>query len=120
MNAMRHGLCGAGKLPPKLRNVARAVSQYRRALEDALLSEHGGIDARQAGLVATAARWERYSLLAARWLTENDGELNPEDKLRFAGEAARASSARDGAVAKLGLPGGGPDPYARVMAEEDG
>mgnify|MGYP000968539922 CR=1 FL=1 len=48
------------------------------------------------------------------------GELNPEDKLRFAGEAARASSARDGAVAKLGLPGGGPDPYARVMAEEDG
>jgi len=120
-NRLRHGLHASGGLPPECRNVAKSVGAYRRALENTLLAERGGIGPVEAGLIASAARWERYSLLAARWLREHYAELTPDQRLKFAGETARAATNRDAAVGKLKLDiSSDPcDVVARSLAEGD-
>lgn len=112
-NRLSHGLrssaeVGAarlelGTLPESLHRVERATFAYRRLLEAAVTDAHGTVSVSHAMVIQTAARWERHSLLALRWLREHEAKLSAEQRLSYSREIARASAERDKAVATLKL-----------------
>ena len=102
-NSLRHGLTAVGKLPAGCAFVGRHVNQFRRGLEKAVLTTRGQITVADAAGITLACRWEKHSLLASRWLAEEYANLSIDDRLKFSGEAARATSARDNAVGRLGI-----------------
>lgn len=92
-----------GSLPPSLLRVERAANQFRRALENAVELAHGRVDMVAALAINTAARWERHSLLALRWLRDHHATMDDADRLRYSKEIAKASAERDKAVTQLRL-----------------
>jgi len=92
-----------GKLPASLARCERAANAFRRALEEAVELAHGRIDFAAALAINTAARWERHSALALRWLREHGERMDDAQRLSYSREVARASSERDRAVASLKL-----------------
>jgi hypothetical protein len=57
-----------------------------------------------AALINTAFRAERHAQLAQRWLAREADSMTPADRLSYSREVARASEARDKAIAALDLP----------------
>lgn len=112
-NRLTHGLDSApeigrqrlalGKLPTSLARCERAANAFRRALEDAVELAHGRIEFAAALSINTAARWERHSLLAMRWLREHGERMDDAQRLAYSREIARASTERDKAVERLKL-----------------
>jgi len=102
-NAMRHGLTATGKLPLSCMYVGRHIGKFRRDLEQAVMIARGRVTVSDAAAITCACRWERHALLALRWLTEEYEKLSVDDRLKFSGESSRATSARDNAIARLGL-----------------
>ena len=92
-----------GKLPASLARCERAANAFRRALEEAVELARGRIDFADALAINTAARWERHSALALRWLREHGERMDDAQRLAYSREIARASSERDKAVASLKL-----------------
>ena len=102
-NSLRHGLTAVGQLPQGCQFVARHVNRFRRAVEDAVLGVRETITVFDAGCISTACRWEKYALLATRWLAEAYSDLSVETRMKYAADTARASEARDRALARLGI-----------------
>jgi hypothetical protein len=101
-NAIRHGL-KSGKLPKGAEYIEHRLNQFRRTLEEAVLTVRGEITIDDAACIQTAIRWERHATLAQRWLTKQYDELKPLDRLSFSREIARASGERDKAIRALNL-----------------
>jgi predicted KAP-like P-loop ATPase len=72
------------------------------ALERAVLDRRGEVDVFAAAVIQSAMRWERHALLAQKWLRITP-DLDPDQKLAFSREIARASSERDKCLRLLGL-----------------
>lgn len=102
-NRMRHGLRGSG-LPAGCGHIRKAVNDFRRQLEDAILEARGEITLVDAANVSTAFRWEKHAQLAQRWLRLEAESMSPADRLAYSRDVARASAERDKAIAALGLP----------------
>ena len=117
-NSMRHGLRSA-RLPAGCQQLGRQVAEFRRSLESAVVDARGSVSARDASIISAAVKWEIYSSLSARWLRLHDDTLAPAEKLRFAGESARASSSRDGCVRKLRLPEQGGNLWANFDGDDE-
>lgn len=101
-NAVRHGLT-AGQLPKGAAYIARSTSQFRTALEGAIVEMKGEISLHDAAVIQTAIRWERHALLVQRWLRKELTELTPDQRLSFSRDVARASAERDKCLRVLGL-----------------
>ncbi|HEX4145154.1 MAG TPA: hypothetical protein VHY91_16730 [Pirellulales bacterium] len=108
-NSLRHGLT-TGTLPTGTAYVTRTINALRAAIEDALTVAGREIGIVEAAAIQSACRWERHALLAQRWLRKETG-LDPDQKLAFSREIARASSERDKCLDRLKLdhaPGANP------------
>ena len=79
----RHGLT-LGNLPRGAGYVVRACKSLRLALERAVLDERDEISVLDAAFINTAARWEKYALLALRWLRNEWDDLTPTERLQVA------------------------------------
>lgn len=101
-NGMRHGL-RSGALPRGAAYVKREVDEMRVAIEDAVMARKGAIDIFDAATIQSAMRWERHALLAQRWLRQSCETMTPDQRLAYSREIARASSARDRCLERLGL-----------------
>lgn len=102
-NALRHGL-RSGQLPAGCGYVARITRELRQAIEDAVAGRNdGAVSLYHASLINTAIRWERHSLLCQRWLRNEADKLNPDQRLAYSRETARASAERDKCLRLLGL-----------------
>ena len=101
-NALRHGL-KAGKLPKGCSFIECRLNDFRRQLEDSVVSLKGEVTLTDAACIQSALRWERHACLAQRWLRIQSDELKPLDKLSFSREIARASSEGDKTLKQLGL-----------------
>jgi len=100
-NALRHGLRGA-VLPKDARYIQNRLDNIKRILEDAVLRARGAVDEADAAAIQTAQRWERVACLAERWARLKGDEL--KDKMvDYYERAAKASEARDKAIARLKL-----------------
>jgi hypothetical protein len=97
---MRHGLA-AGRLPKGCAYITRAVTRFRAGLEAAMVAAGLPIGLVEAATIQTAVRWERHACLCLRWLRTE--ELDPDQRLTFSREIARASSERDKCLRLLGL-----------------
>lgn len=102
MNAVRHGL-SSGKLPQGAAYIARLTHELRRSIEDAVIALKGEVSLIDAATIQTAMRWERHALLAQRWLRHEAKQLDPQTRLAFSRDVARASESRDRALKALGL-----------------
>jgi hypothetical protein len=100
-NATRHGLV-AGRLPAGCRYIARDISRFRSALEQAVIDAGRDIDIMAAAAIQSATRWETHAQLCRRWL-RTEANLDPDQRLAFSREIARASSERDKCLDRLGL-----------------
>lgn len=115
-NATRHGL-RAASLPKGASYIARATSELRRAVEDAVLSRKGEISVVDAATVQTVMRFERHAMLCQRWLRMHFEDMNHDQRLRYSAEVARASASRDAALRSLGIESGSQaDLLARAYA----
>ena len=99
---LRHGL-KAGVLPKDCKYVEDRLNQFRRRMEDCCLDTHGEVSLTHAACIQTVLRWERHAALAQRWLVKAGDDLSPADRLKFSEQIAKASSARDKALARLQL-----------------
>lgn len=110
-NATTHGLRSRqpltrltlGTLPKSMRRVEIEARDFRAALEAAVIDRHGEIDLPKAGLIATAAAWQRHSALCVRWLREHEAKMTHAERLSYSREIATASANRDKAVVALKL-----------------
>lgn len=110
-NATTHGLrsrqpltrLALGTLPKSMRRVEIEARDFRAALEASVIDRHGEIDLPKAGLIATAAAWQRHSALCVRWLREHAETMTHAERLSYSREIATASANRDKAVAALKL-----------------
>ena len=100
---MKHGLRVAciGKMPAGAAYVARMVLVLRRVLEAAVLDAKGKISLQDELGINCACRWERHSLLAARWLRLEMKSMTLDQRLAFSQDVAKAAESRDKAVAAL-------------------
>lgn len=96
----RHGLRGS-RFPDNLKYLKDGVDIFRASLERAVNEKFGEISVQHAGLIATAYRYEKHSVLCSRYLAAEFEKLSTEEKLRFSREAATASERRDKAIAML-------------------
>ena len=113
-SSMRHGL-RATKLPPGCSYIAKESNRFRRDVEAAVIDVHGEMDIYRTALVNSAMKWEQVSRLASRWLAIDHDELAPDQRLKFAMDAAKASDNRDRCLRLLRLdeePGA--DPWATI------
>jgi hypothetical protein len=102
-NALRHGL-RSGQLPAGCRYVVRITRALRQAIEDAVAARNDGqVSLYHAATINSAIRWERHSLLCQRWLRLEADKLNPDQRLAYSREAAKASGERDKCLRLLGL-----------------
>jgi hypothetical protein len=115
-----------GELPKGkgLGYVQRLSYAFRRALEGALAERNSGRVASlyEASLIDTASRHHRNALLAHKWFREQYADLTATERLRFVDKATEYATARDAAIAKLGLAGpatapGGDDAWDAAMKE---
>jgi hypothetical protein len=113
-NAVRHGLY-AQHLGKGNNHIRRVASEFRRALESAVLAEYSEIDVVNAGVIQSACRWEVHSLLAAKWLRQNP-DMPVGEKLKFSREIAKGSSERDKCIAMLRLSAGKTDAWQAIFA----
>jgi hypothetical protein len=111
---LRHGL-KAGQLPKDAKYIEYRLNDFRRQLEDAVMSARGEVSLVDAACIQTCLRWERHAALAQRWLVKAGDTLKPEQRLSFSREIARASSERDKALAALNLDAR-PDMWAVIDA----
>ena len=106
-NALRHGVravrLNLASQPAKLKRVERAVNEFRRLIEAAVLDTHGEIGVYQAALIQSACRHETHAMLAARWLRLSGDALKPEQRLAYSKAVADASTARDKCLERLKL-----------------
>lgn len=102
LNAVRHGLT-AGKLPQGLAYVEKKINLFRRRLEAAVEEVKGEIAIGDAAAINSVCKWERHAMLALHWLRKEGDKLSASDKLKFSEAIAKASDARDRALAKLRL-----------------
>lgn len=99
----RHGLTPGSKLPKGCGYVARDTNRLRRELEAAVVAAGRELTIIDSAHIATAIRWERHGLLAARWLANEFDKLTPMERLAFSREVAQASANRDKSLAALRL-----------------
>lgn len=90
-NAMRHGLTTGAAPEPYVTQLGR---QFRRSIEEAVISATGSITVAAASEIQAAAEWETHRIKAKRWLREAGDKLTLEQKLAFSREAAKAASER--------------------------
>lgn len=102
-NALRHGL-RSGQLPSGAGYIVRITRELRASIEDAVASRNdGSVSLYHASLINSAIRWERHALLCQRWLRLEADKLNPDQRLAYSRESARASAERDKCLRLLGL-----------------
>ena len=99
-NHVTHGLRGLG-WPRGAGQDRRRVAEFTRALTAAHVDSGGVLGIVEAGLIQTAARWERHARLCGRWLREGEG-LTVEQRLAPSRDVGKASESRDRAIAALG------------------
>ena len=103
-NAMKHGKgLSLGSLPPGCSYIKRQTNLLDRELQALTLQVHGAIGPVERMLIQTAIRHERHAQLAQRWLRLNAEVMSHDVRLAYSREIARASSARDKAIAELDL-----------------
>lgn len=89
-NALRHGLtCGSDPEP----YVTRLTGQFRRQVEQAVLSAVGSITVAAASEIQAAAEWENHRIKCKRWLREGK-ELTLEQRVGLSEKAAKAATER--------------------------
>lgn len=101
-NGLRHGLTTCA-LPKGCGWIVRQINELRRALEDAVMQQHGEVRILHAASTQSAVKWERHSMLSLRWLRLKQDDLTNSEVLAFSREAAKASSERDRCLARLSL-----------------
>lgn len=101
-NRTVHGLHGSA-LPKDARRLASRLSAFRRSLCEAVEARAGSIDLHAAATIDSAAQWQRHALLAARWLRLQHDDLEPDQRLAFSREVAKASTERDRCIRLLKL-----------------
>jgi len=101
-NSIRHGLT-TGSLPPGSSYVVKITNLMRISLESMVIEAKGEIGLVDAAAINTACRWERHALLAQRWLRLGFDTMEPDQRLTFSREIARASSKRDKCFRSLDL-----------------
>jgi len=99
-NNMRHGL-RAGRLPAGCGTIRRSIDELRRQLEDAVLQVHGEIGIVAAAQIQTAIRFERHAMLSQRWLRMHADTMQPNERLAYSRDIAKASESRDKVIATL-------------------
>jgi hypothetical protein len=115
-NATRHGLTLGSALPKGTAYISRSIVRFRLALEAAVVAARGAVGLYEAAAIQTACRWERHALLAQRWLRV-EKQLDPDQRLTFSREIARASTERDKCLKLLGIDATGrSDPWAALDA----
>ncbi len=91
-----------GEMPKKLRRQLSSARQYRRTLEDLCVQVHGEVNATHAHLIDEAVGYEMHAALCRHLLREKP-DMPVADQLRCSEQIAKARSARNKAVALLGL-----------------
>jgi len=109
-NRTRHGLRGT-KLPPAAKAEERKLETFRGWLRETLQADGRTIDLATAATMQACERHERGALLALRWLRVEHDKLSLAERLQLLETIARATTARDKALARLGL---------RINASDDG
>lgn len=102
-SAYRHGL-RSGKLPFKGGSaIERYSNEYRRALENELISAGREIGVAEATTIAAATAWYIHAQKARKWLTTHHDELTHDQRLNFSREEARALGEAARLVKSLGV-----------------
>jgi hypothetical protein len=92
-----------GDLPTKWRRVKTYARQYRRDLEDAVMSRHGEVSVADAHLIHAAASWAAHAGIC-RWLLCNRSDtMTTMDITKCSAEIAMASERRNKLVKQLGI-----------------
>lgn len=107
-NTLTHGLDAsrglrAGRLPKGCGYIVRAVNDFTRAFNRALIAQKGEVSFTDAASVNSATRWERHSCLALRWLRLHADEMSHDQRLAYSREIAKASAERDKCIRATGL-----------------
>jgi len=103
-NAMRHGL-RASMLPKGCGYIKEECDKLRVQLENAVMNARGELSILEAATIQSAIRHETHARLAARWLRNEAADLEPNERLSFSREVARASTERDKCIRELKLNG---------------
>ena len=102
MNHVRHGFF-AGKLPEHLEYIEKRVNSLRLQIEQKLLELNGEVTLTEAAAINSAIKWERHGVLANHWLRSEEATMSATDRLKYSEAIAKASDARDRAIARLKL-----------------
>lgn len=92
-----------GRLPKGNAWIMRVAQRFANALMDAVIESGGRLDVYTLALIQTAVKWERHSMMAQKWLREHIDKMNPDTRLAYSREIARASAERDRTLRQLGL-----------------
>ncbi len=106
------------KLPAGCTHIEHAVNGLRRQMEAEVIRIKGEISVVDAAAINSILKWERHGLLAAYWLRKEANTLSASDRLRFSGEIAKASDARDRNIKLLRLDAKAPPPWL-IPAPDD-
>jgi hypothetical protein len=104
-NSLTHGLTAvltSGRLPKGCSYIRKTCAALKMLIEGQVLSVKGEVSLVDAATIQSCIRWERHALLSQRWLRTEAG-LNPDQKLSFSREIARASAERDKCLRLLQL-----------------
>jgi hypothetical protein len=107
-NTLTHGLDAshglrAGRLPKGCGYIVRAVNDFTRSFNRALIAQKGEVSFTDAASVNSATRWERHSCLALRWLRLHCETMTHDQRLTYSREIAKASAERDKCIRATGL-----------------
>jgi hypothetical protein len=104
-NSLTHGLTAvltSGRLPKGCSYIRKTCAALKMLIEGQVLSVKGELSLVDAATIQSCVRWERHALLCQRWLRLEPG-LNPDQRLAFSREIARASAERDKCLRLLNL-----------------
>ena len=92
-NAYRHGLYSPS-LPvfKGASYIHRQTLQYRRKVEDAVVTRDGDVSQFNAAVIAAAVEWLRHGLWASVESSNNYSKLTPEQKMLYRREIPRSFS----------------------------
>ena len=102
MSLGRYGLT-LSRPPEGSRFCHRKAKELRRALEEVVLEERGGVSIVAESIIALACQWTTHAGYAARQLSQTEPNLDPMERVILSREVARAVERRTKAIASLGL-----------------